>query len=47
VRRFKDDVREVQAGYECGIALTGYHQLEELDIIESFTSETIARAVSR
>ena len=47
VRRFKDDVREVQAGYECGIALAGYHQLEELDVIESFSTETIARAVTR
>jgi len=47
VRRFKDDVREVMAGYECGIALTGFHQLEELDVIESFTTETIARAVTR
>ena len=47
VRRFKDDVREVAAGYECGIALTGFHQLEELDIIESFTTETVARAVTR
>ncbi len=47
VRRFKDDVREVTAGYECGIALTGFHQLEELDIIESFTTETVARAVTR
>ncbi len=47
VRRFKDDVREVMAGYECGIALTGFHQLEELDIIESFTTETVARAVTR
>ena len=47
VRRFKDDVREVAAGYECGIALAGYHQLEELDIIESFITETIARAVTR
>ncbi len=47
VRRFKDDVREVMAGYECGIALTGFHQLEEQDIIESFTTETVARAVTR
>jgi translation initiation factor IF-2 len=47
VRRFKDDVREVSAGYECGIALAGFHQFEELDIIESFTTETIARAVTR
>jgi translation initiation factor IF-2 len=47
VRRFKDDVREVSAGYECGIALAGFHQFEELDVIESFTTETIARAVTR
>ncbi len=36
VRRFKDDVREVSAGYECGIALAGFHQFEELDIIEAY-----------
>jgi translation initiation factor IF-2 len=47
VRRFKDDVREVMAGYECGIALAGFHQFEELDVIESYTTETIARAVTR
>jgi translation initiation factor IF-2 len=47
VRRFKDDVREVTANLECGIALAGFHQFEELDIIESFTTETIARAVTR
>ncbi len=47
VRRFKDDVREVTAGYECGIALSGFHAFEEQDVIESFTTETIARAVTR
>jgi translation initiation factor IF-2 len=47
VRRFKDDVREVAAGFECGIALAGFHRFEELDIVESFTTETIARAVTR
>jgi translation initiation factor IF-2 len=47
VRRFKDDVREVSAGFECGIALAGFHDFEELDVIESFTTETIARAVTR
>jgi translation initiation factor IF-2 len=47
LRRFKDDVREVMAGYECGIALAGFHQFEELDVIESYTTETIARAVTR
>jgi translation initiation factor IF-2 len=47
VRRFKDDVREVAAGYECGIALAGFNDFEELDVIESFTTETIARAATR
>jgi translation initiation factor IF-2 len=47
VRRFKDDVREVAAGYECGIAMAGFHQFEEGDIIESYTTETVARAVTR
>jgi len=47
VRRFKDDVREVAAGYECGIALAGFNAFEELDVIESFTTETVARAVTR
>jgi len=47
VRRFKDDVREVTANLECGIALAGFHQFEEFDVIESFTTETIARAVTR
>ena len=47
VRRFKDDVREVTAGFECGIALAGFHDFEEFDVIESFTTETVARAVTR
>ncbi len=47
VRRFKDDVREVTANLECGIALAGFHDFAEFDVIESFTTETIARAVSR
>jgi translation initiation factor IF-2 len=47
VRRFKDDVREVTANLECGIAMAGFHQFEEFDIIESFTTETVARAVTR
>ena len=37
LRRFRDDVREVLANYECGIGLAGFHDLEEGDIIECFT----------
>ena len=40
LRRFRDDVREVAANYECGIGLAGYHDLEEGDIIECFTQQT-------
>jgi translation initiation factor IF-2 len=47
LRRFKDDVREVATGYECGIGLSGFHAFEEQDVIESFTTETIARAATR
>jgi translation initiation factor IF-2 len=46
LRRFRDDVREVQTGYECGIGLAGFRELEEGDIIESFTTQTVARASS-
>jgi translation initiation factor IF-2 len=46
LRRFRDDVREVQAGYECGIGLASFRDLEEGDIIESFTTQTVSRAAS-
>jgi len=46
LRRFRDDVREVAANYECGIGLAGYHELEEGDVIECFTSQTVSRAVA-
>jgi translation initiation factor IF-2 len=42
LRRFKDDVREVQHGYECGIALEGYADLKPSDIIEAFEMEAVA-----
>jgi translation initiation factor IF-2 len=36
VRRFKDDVREVSAGFECGINLQNYENIQEGDIIEAY-----------
>jgi translation initiation factor IF-2 len=39
LKRFKEDVREVQAGYECGITLDGYDDFKEGDILEFFHSE--------
>ena len=46
LRRFRDDVREVATNYECGIGLANYHDLEEGDVIECFTSQTISRSVA-
>jgi translation initiation factor IF-2 len=46
LRRFRDDVREVQANYECGIGLAGFNDLEEGDIIECFSSQTVSRVVA-
>ena len=43
LRRFRDDVREVAANFECGIGLAGYNDLVEGDIIECFTSQTRSR----
>jgi translation initiation factor IF-2 len=44
LRRFRDDVREVQQNYECGIGLANFHDIVEGDIIECFTSQTVSRA---
>jgi translation initiation factor IF-2 len=41
LKRFKDDVREVQAGYECGIAIEGYSDIKDGDIIEVFKVEEV------
>jgi len=43
LRRFKDDVREVQNGYECGIALENYNDIQVGDVIECFEVQEIAR----
>ena len=41
LRRFKDDVKEVAAGYECGISFEKFRDIKEGDIIEAFTMELI------
>ena len=46
LRRFRDDVREVERNYECGIGLAGYNDLVEGDIIECFTNQTRSRIAS-
>ena len=42
LKRFKDDVREVQEGYDCGVVVEGFAQLKEGDIVESYRIEKIA-----
>ncbi len=43
LRRFKDDVREVATGYECGIGLENYNDIKENDVVECFIMEEIER----
>ena len=43
LRRFKDDVREVASGYECGVSFEKFNDIKEGDIIEAFVMEEIAR----
>ncbi|MGB0551639.1 MAG: translation initiation factor IF-2 [Alphaproteobacteria bacterium] len=45
LRRFKDDVREVQQGYECGMAFENYDDIKNGDVIECFESEEVARTL--
>jgi translation initiation factor IF-2 len=42
LRRFKDDVREVQAGFECGIGLEGFNDVKIGDVIEVYEMKEIA-----
>ncbi len=41
LKRFKDDVREVAKGYECGLAFAGWQDLREGDVVECFESELV------
>jgi translation initiation factor IF-2 len=43
LKRFKDDAREVQAGFECGIGLTDFQDLHEGDVIETYEEREIPR----
>ncbi|MDP3731483.1 MAG: translation initiation factor IF-2, partial [Candidatus Omnitrophota bacterium] len=43
LKRFKDDVREVQEGFDCGLTLSGFEGLMEGDVIEAYDIEKIAR----
>ena len=43
LRRFKDDVREVAQGYECGIGLEKYDDIHVGDVLEAYIMEEVAR----
>ena len=43
LKRFKDDAREVAAGYECGIGIEGFNDVQEGDVIEAFLMEEVQR----
>jgi len=45
LKRFKDEVREVQSGQECGMAFANYQDMQKGDVIEAFEVETIQRAL--
>ena len=45
LKRFKDDVKEVVEGYECGMGVKDFNDIKEGDIIEAFTMEEIARSL--
>lgn len=45
LRRFKDEVREVHSGYECGMAFENYEDIRSGDVIECFEVEEVARAL--
>jgi translation initiation factor IF-2 len=45
LKRFKDEVREVQEGYECGMAFENYENIQQGDVIECFELEEVARTL--
>ncbi|HWO77998.1 MAG TPA: translation initiation factor IF-2 [Bacillus sp. (in: firmicutes)] len=44
LKRFKDDVKEVSQGYECGITIRNFNDIKEGDVIEAFVMEEVERA---
>ena len=43
LKRFKDDVKEVKAGYECGLVFDGFSEFKELDIVEAYIMVEVPR----
>ena len=47
LKRFKDDVREVESGFECGISLAGFNDIKVSDVIESFETVEVKRSLDQ
>ena len=45
LKRFKDDVKEVTTGYECGLSVAGYNDIQEGDFIESFEEVEVKKSL--
>ncbi|MCR4690283.1 MAG: translation initiation factor IF-2 [Lachnospiraceae bacterium] len=43
LKRFKDDVKEVKAGFECGLVFDGFDQIQEMDIVEAYIMVEVPR----
>ena len=47
LKRFKEDAREVQQGYECGLKITGYDDVKVDDVIECYRIQKVQRTLER
>jgi translation initiation factor IF-2 len=45
LKRFKDDVREVREGFECGMSIEGYNDIRQGDVIEVYEVQEVARTL--
>ncbi|CAN5748742.1 hypothetical protein BH24BAC1_BH24BAC1_31690 [soil metagenome] len=45
LKRFKDDVAEVRTGFECGISIKNFHDIQEGDIIEAYEEKEVKRTL--
>ncbi len=45
LRRFQEDVREVETGYECGVVIDGFADVKEDDVLEAYETESVERAL--
>ena len=45
LKRFKDDVKEVTSGYDCGLSVQGYNDIREGDLIEAFEEVEVKKTL--